>query len=74
VLLGRLRLSIKECLDIYDVLSSQVFAEERRALSGVWQSRYDHVNLEAIVKSTLATFDFSQDELMEDNHPQMCHT
>jgi patatin-like phospholipase/acyl hydrolase len=74
VLLGRLRLSIKECEDIYNVLSSQIFAEERRALWGVWQSRYDHVNLEAILKDTLATFDFGQDELMEDNHPQMCHT
>jgi patatin-like phospholipase/acyl hydrolase len=73
VLLGRLRLSIKECQKKYNDLSKDIFDEERFG-SGVWQSRYDHTNLEAILKKALVEFKFNPEELMEDNHPRMCHT
>ena len=73
MLLGRLRLSVKQCQNIYDALSSQIFANERWG-EGLLISKYDHVNLEELIKDTLAMFDFDKDELMEDNHPQMCHT
>ena len=73
VLLGRLRLSVQECQGIYDMLSSQIFAKERWG-EGVLQSKYDHVNLEELIKVTLAAFNCDRDELMEDNHPKMCHT
>ncbi|KIM33182.1 hypothetical protein M408DRAFT_150331 [Serendipita vermifera MAFF 305830] len=89
VLLGRLRLSVDECLDIYSELSEQVFAEqhfEKRTS----QSRYDHFILERVIKEALVRVQDENDrdvlarpgahlsqganEMMKDNHPEICRT
>lgn len=73
MLLGRLRLSVKECRDIYEDLSSQIFGKESFG-RGIWQSRYDHVELVRILKASLVKLGFSEEELMMDTRSQICRT
>ncbi|KIM34549.1 hypothetical protein M408DRAFT_97972, partial [Serendipita vermifera MAFF 305830] len=53
ILLGRLRLSVEQCLDIYAELSQEVFREQRWGW-GLWQSRFDHRILEKFILRELA--------------------
>jgi len=48
VLLGRLRLSVDKCLEIYASLSKEVFGKERWGW-GMFQARFDHKILERVI-------------------------
>lgn len=91
VLLGRLRLSVDECLDIYSELSEQVFATQRFGNGrGIIRSRYDHTILERVIKEKLVQVQDEKDtvvvgakpacmsqganEMMKDNHSDICRT
>lgn len=52
ILLGRLRLSVEDCLDIYASLSRKVFKNERFG-KGFFQSKFDHTILEEVIKIEL---------------------
>lgn len=48
ILLGRLRVSIDKCLEIYTKRSKEVFGQPQWGW-GVWQSKFDHNILESII-------------------------
>ena len=48
VLLGRLRLSVDKCLEIYASLSKEVFGKQRWGW-GIFQSKFDHKILERVI-------------------------
>lgn len=58
ILLGRLKLTVAQCIDIYDEIAELVFGQERRFnLLGLLYSRFDHNKLTGLVKQILNKFE-----------------
>ncbi|KAF7551887.1 hypothetical protein G7Z17_g4703 [Cylindrodendrum hubeiense] len=68
IMLGRLKMSVSDCIEEYQKLSSAVFTKTRHrlSLSGKVQGRFDHEALEKSMKSLLQRLGFSEDELMKE--------
>lgn len=68
IMLGRLQLSVPECIEEYQKLSTSVFTKRRHRLNrkGQLQGRFDHEALEEGIKDLLRRRGLSEDELLKD--------
>ena len=68
IMLGRLKMSVAECIEEYQKLSTAVFTKKRHrvSLSAKLQGRFDHDALEKGMKDLLRRLDLSEDELMKE--------
>jgi len=81
VMLGRLRMSIQECISAYLELSNKVFQPYKSAMYGFASSaltqrdiegRFNSEALETALKTTLKAQDQSEDALFKDNPNTTC--
>jgi patatin-like phospholipase/acyl hydrolase len=68
VMLGRLRMTIDECIDAYTTLSDKVFEKKshRVNLKGKLHGRFDSAGLERAVKDVIANRGLGEDALLKD--------
>ncbi|KAK2807307.1 hypothetical protein FQN50_005461 [Emmonsiellopsis sp. PD_5] len=69
ILLGRLKLDVRQCIDVYRSLSSRAFKRKRRlgiGPGGKIRERFDSKELEIAVKTVVAEHCDSEDELLSD--------
>lgn len=74
IMLGRLKMSIKECIDAYTTLSAKVFKKKRHRLMwmGKFQGRFDSAELERSVKKILVERNLQENELLKDASDSSC--
>lgn len=75
IMLGRLRMSVKECVTEYRKLSPEIFVKKhhRVSLQGRTQGRFDSTAFELRIKEMLQERGFDQDALLKEvvsNAPQ----
>ena len=68
IMLGRLQMTIDECIDAYTSLSDKVFEKKshRVNIKGKLQGRFDAAELERSVKQILADRGLAEDALFKD--------
>ncbi|CAD0110932.1 unnamed protein product [Aureobasidium uvarum] len=67
-MLGRLEMSVDECIKAYSELSKEVFHKKRRApigIKGDLKERYDSEALELAVKNVLRNRDMDENALLK---------
>ncbi|KAK0640003.1 Patatin group M-2 [Lasiodiplodia hormozganensis] len=77
LLLGRLRLTVDECISVYSELSPKIFTHLHHRVNlanGKTQGRFDHQALEDGVKSTLAQYHKEPDTLLKEPESIGCKT
>jgi patatin-like phospholipase/acyl hydrolase len=69
IMLGRLRMTVDECIDAYTALSDRVFEKKshRVNIKGKLQGRFDTAALEQAVKEILVTRGLGEDALLKDS-------
>ena len=74
IMLGRLKMSIEECINAYISFSDTVFQKRRHrfTLRGKIQGRFDTPALERAIKQILVQHGFSEDELLRDHTDSTC--
>lgn len=74
IMLGRLQMTVEECINAYVALSEKVFQKKRHRLSlrGKLQARFDATELEQAVKQILAGRGMGQDTLLKDSDDALC--
>lgn len=77
-MLGRLRMSVDDCINAYIKLSGDVFQQKHYlpvTISGTVQARFDQGALEKAVREIVAENDLSKngDLLFFDDNPSPCH-
>jgi hypothetical protein len=73
-MLGRLKMSINECIGWYLFLSGRVFQKKRRRVSvkGAVQGRLDSEELERAVKEVIKAQGLQEDALLKDTPDAAC--
>lgn len=73
-MLGRLKMSINECIDAYLQLSERVFQKKRHRVSGKAkiQGRFDSDELERAVKDVIRKQGLQEDALLKDDQDAAC--
>lgn len=68
LMLGRLQMTVDECIDAYTTLSDRVFKKtsHRVTINGKLQGRFDGDELERAVREILVRKGLSEDALLED--------
>ncbi|KAL1893605.1 hypothetical protein Sste5346_006436 [Sporothrix stenoceras] len=68
VMLGRLRMTVDECIEAYTSLSDKVFEKKshRVKINGKLQGRFDAAKLEDTIKEILRARNLDEDELLKD--------
>ncbi|KAL1835370.1 hypothetical protein VTJ49DRAFT_6917 [Mycothermus thermophilus] len=68
IMLGRLRMTVDECIDAYTTLSDRVFEKQthRVTIKGKLQGRFDSAELERAVKTILVKRGLDEDALLND--------
>ncbi|KAI1206773.1 acyl transferase/acyl hydrolase/lysophospholipase [Annulohypoxylon truncatum] len=74
IMLGRLRMTVGDCITAYTQLSSDVFKKRRHRVNrrGNIQGRFDSRELEKAVKKILAQQGFGEDTLLKDEADAPC--
>lgn len=74
IMLGRLQMTVDECIDAYTFLSNKVFEKKshRVTIKGKIQGRFDTAKLEQEVKKILTDRGFNQDTLLKDSSDAPC--
>lgn len=74
IMLGRLEMSVEECISEYKTLSSKVFTKVRSRLSftGNIHGRFDHEALEESLKDLLRRLGLSENELLKQKCESKC--
>ncbi|EPE35167.1 FabD/lysophospholipase-like protein [Glarea lozoyensis ATCC 20868] len=74
IMLGRLQMSVKECIDAYLLLSSRIFQKKghRVTLKGNIQGRFDSEELAQAVKDVLVDRGVNKDALLKDRSDSAC--
>jgi patatin-like phospholipase/acyl hydrolase len=74
IMLGRLRMTVDDCIDAYTSLSDKVFEKKshRVTVKGKLQGRFDMVELEGAVKQILVDRNFDKDALLKDSPDAPC--
>ncbi|RYP47753.1 hypothetical protein DL768_006221 [Monosporascus sp. mg162] len=69
IMLGRLRMTVDECINSYVFLSEEVFEKKahRVKINSQLQGRFDKAALERVVKHTLKNHSFDEDTLLKDS-------
>jgi hypothetical protein len=73
-MLGRLKMSIDDCIDAYLSLSDRVFQKKRHRLTvkGNIQGRFDSEELARAVKEVLTAQNLKEDTLLKDVSDDAC--
>ncbi len=73
-MLGRLRMSVDECIDTYLSLSDRVFQKKRHrvTIKGSIQGRFDSEELERAVKEVVTAQGLQEDALLKDAADDTC--
>jgi hypothetical protein len=73
-MLGRLKMSIEECIEAYLQLSDRVFKKKRHRVTvkGKIQGRFDSDELERAVKEVIAKQKLQEDALLKDAADAPC--
>ena len=73
-MLGRLRMSISDCIDAYLQLSDSIFQKKRHkvTIKGNIQGRFDSDELERAVKEVIARQGLQEHALLKDEVPTAC--
>jgi patatin-like phospholipase/acyl hydrolase len=68
IMLGRLRMTVDECIDAYTTLSDRVFEKKshRVTIKGKLQGRFDGAELERVVKTIVVNRGLGEDALLKD--------
>ncbi|KAF2801475.1 uncharacterized protein BDZ99DRAFT_221763 [Mytilinidion resinicola] len=74
IMLGRLRMTVDECLDEYVSLSDRVFQKQRHrvTLKGNVQGRFDSAELERGIKEIIVRQGLAEDALLKDDADAKC--
>ncbi|KAH7146805.1 hypothetical protein B0J13DRAFT_621750 [Dactylonectria estremocensis] len=74
IMLGRLRMTVDECIAAYTALSDKVFEKKshRVKINGQFQGRFETVALEQAVKQILVDNGYSEDALLKDPSKTAC--
>jgi hypothetical protein len=74
IMLGRLKMSIDECIEAYLQLSDRVFKKKRHRVTvkGKIQGRFDSDELERAVKEVIAKQGLPEDALLKDAADASC--
>lgn len=75
IMLGRMRLTVDECILAYNELAPRVFTKVHHRIklrNGETQGRFDHVALEREVKALLKTHRMDPDALLETEEGSSC--
>ena len=69
IMLGRLRMTVDECVDAYTKLSDRVFEKKshRITIKGKLQGRFDSAELERAVKNIVVGRGLGEDVLLKDS-------
>jgi hypothetical protein len=73
-MLGRLKMSVDDCINAYTRLADKVFVKKshRFSLTGKVQARYDSDALVEAVKSIMGEAGFDEKSLLWDPDPHAC--
>lgn len=73
-MLGRLQMSIDECIDAYLQLSDRIFRKKRHRLTikGKIQGQFDSEELERAVKEIITKRGLQEDALLKDESDAAC--
>lgn len=76
VMLGRLRMSIDECIDAYLLLSDRIFQKKRHrvTIGGNIQGRFDSEELAQAMKEVVTARELQEDALLKDISDNACKT
>lgn len=77
IMLGRLRMSVRECIDTYLEISPKIFTKIHHIgvnWKGKTQGRFDHLALESAVKNMLKQQGENEDEIFAENGSTSCRT
>jgi patatin-like phospholipase/acyl hydrolase len=68
IMLGRMKLSVSQCIDAYSKLAPDAFTKLRHRVNirGDTQGRFDHVALEKGMRALLRKYRFGEDALLSD--------
>ena len=74
IMLGRLRMTVDECIERYIALSDEVFEKKahRIKINGKLQGRFDAMKLERTVKQILIDSGLDQEALLQDISDAAC--
>lgn len=75
IMLGRLKMTVDECISAYADLSDEVFQKKHHRVNiraGGIQGRFDSSALERAFKEIIVSRGFDEDELLFDNHDGAC--
>jgi hypothetical protein len=73
-MLGRLRMSVAECIVVYLSLSARVFRKTRHRVTarGKMRGRFDSEELVRAIKEVVVQQDLQADELLKDTNGAAC--
>jgi len=73
-MLGRLRMTIDECIDAYVSLSDRIFQKQSHCVTikGRVQGRFDSDGLERAIREIVARQGLAEDALLKDNPDAKC--
>ncbi len=68
IMLGRLQMTIDECIEAYTDLSDKVFEKKSRRvkMNGMFQGQFDSAKLETVIKEMLSARGLPEDALLKD--------
>jgi patatin-like phospholipase/acyl hydrolase len=68
IMLGRLRMSVNECIEAYTLLSDKIFEKKshRININGKLQGRFDASKLESVIKDLVGKCGLREDALLKD--------
>ena len=74
IMLGRLKMTVKECIDAYTTLSDTIFKKKYRrvTLKGKLQGRFDTEALEEAIKDMVTKSGLVVDALLKDEDERAC--
>jgi predicted acylesterase/phospholipase RssA len=74
IMLGRLRMTVDECIDAYVSLSDRIFQKQRHrvTIKGRVQGRFDSDELERAIKEIVARQGLAEDALLKDAPDTKC--
>ncbi|ORY18197.1 acyl transferase/acyl hydrolase/lysophospholipase [Clohesyomyces aquaticus] len=74
IMLGRLRMTVDECIDRYVSLSDRIFQKQRHrvTIKGQVQGRFDSGELERAIKEILTRQGYAEDALLKDAEDAKC--
>ena len=73
-MLGRLQMTVDECIDAYVLLSDRIFQKRRHrvTIKGHVQGRFDSDELEKVIKEIVVKKGLEENALLQDSRDAKC--